>query len=166
MKPLLFASLALIFVGCAATPDIPSLAGLYSSDPRADAAMSYTGINDGRVHTPEIVYSLALDRNGTFTTSRRRMVDGIPLLDSSFHAGGYDPHEVLRGTWRIAGERLVLQSGDKQYDARLERAQGGWRILWDSIEYGKKPDRAPEPTPASVASPAAQGTPAQVVDHR
>ena len=103
--------------------------------------MRFTGINDGRVHTPEVVYSLVLDRSGTFETSCRRMVDGMPMMDSSLHAGAYDPHEASHGSWELAGSLLVLKGDAGQYEASIGHFRGGWRIVWAGIEYHMTPDK-------------------------
>lgn len=124
--------------GCASSSGVEPIGGVYSSDPHADVAMRFTGIDDGRVHIPEIVYTLALNRGGVFETSRSRKVDGVRLMDSSLHAGGYDPHEVLQGTWNVVDDRLILQSGKRQYQARVKHTPDGWRIIWDGIEYHQK----------------------------
>jgi hypothetical protein len=145
MKTLFAIAIVLILPGCVMTPDGKAMSGLYSSDAKPDGATSFTG-SDGRVHTPDIVYSLKLDRSGAFETSRHRTVDGMPMMDSSLHAGGYDPHEVLQGTWQVVGDRLMLRSGARQYEARVGRTRTGWCIVWDRITYVRKPDKSPGTT--------------------
>ena len=119
-------------------PDVSSVVGVYISKARIEAMIGYSH--------PHIVYRLTLEQEGTFEASYVRTIDGVRLTESSLRDSSRDPHEVLHGTWHLSGERIVLESGDKRYEATVRRLRAGWCIVWDGVEYYKKPNQALQPT--------------------
>ena len=128
---LLLTLCALGLIGCATMPTRSRMVGSYST-----AAPRGVG--------SENVYALSLRGDGSFEASYAMILNGVPVRDSSFHAGGYSPHEHLGGTWRLEGRKLVLQSGEKRYETWVRPTTGGSDIQWDDLVYTKTPNQSPQ----------------------
>jgi hypothetical protein len=145
MKLLLCICLLSTSSGCAATSRIARVSGSYVSAPRVQTSRSYTRTDDGRVEHAQIVYELALNRDGRFQASHSRSMHGIALYESATFPTPRDPHEFLSGTWHIERDRITLTSKDRHFDVAVRRVGSTWSLVWAGITYQRKPNQAPEP---------------------
>jgi hypothetical protein len=104
------------------------------------------------------VYKLLLRADGTFEAHYGLVYNGLPAKDDMLHPGGYNPHELLTGSWEMTGSTLVLLAGHERYEAQvrhsIHHSIDGWDITWDNLTYFSWPNHSTEPTAASGTSAA------------
>jgi hypothetical protein len=121
-----------------------------SNGPGAPIAGTYVWIHTSgeKGNASGGVYLLTLTADGSYRTGNVWIMNGLRVMDSTLHAGGYDMNEQSSGKWHMEERRLILLSDGlnrpvktgsqpvpEEAEAKPTYTQGRWTITWGQYQY-------------------------------
>jgi hypothetical protein len=124
--------------GCTTSENRTRLAGFYSTD--AFPHLELFGDNDGHSSKKNagVVFVLAIDRDGTYTTHEYQLFDGKAVTAAAF---GLPMQRADHGAWALKDGRILLTSDQdrhEQCELAMDSGSGGESLMWQGTRYLKR----------------------------